>query len=132
MSKLKTKHENATKALHALKQMLTRDHNDEAVRDSIIKRFEFTVELSWKLYKVFFEISSHKINFPKDVFREMLEYKILSSQEIEQALNMIDARNTTAHEYSESKATNLVEEIPQYIPILDKMLNYKGLLESIQ
>ena len=45
---------------------------------------------------------------------------------------MIDARNTTAHEYSESKATNLVEEIPQYIPILDKMLNYKGLLESIQ
>ncbi|MDD9897529.1 MAG: HI0074 family nucleotidyltransferase substrate-binding subunit [Candidatus Melainabacteria bacterium] len=131
MSKLKEKYENTSKALTALKKMLKRDHKDEAVRDSIIKRFEFTVEMSWKLYKVFFEVTSHKINSPKDIFREMLEYQILNTEEVEQALDMIDARNTSSHEYNEDKAASLAEEIPQYIPLLEKMLNYKGLQESL-
>jgi nucleotidyltransferase substrate binding protein (TIGR01987 family) len=131
MSKLKEKYLNANKAFGRLKQILAQEERNDVIRDSIIKRFEFTVELCWKLYKVFFEITSHKINSPKDVFREMLMYKILNEEEVEIALNMIDARNSTAHEYDENKANDLVLEIPLYIPIIEKMLAYKGLRESI-
>ena len=43
---------------------------------------------------------------------------------------MIDARNTTAHEYNQKKASMLVEEIPQYLPIIEKLLAYKVLQEN--
>lgn len=124
---LKEKHQNALNALKALKQMMARDINDEAVQDSIIKRFEFTVELCWKLYKRFFELSSHKLNSPKSVFRELLQYEILNEDEIHLALEMIDARNTTAHEYNATKAKDLIKSIPLYAKLLEKMLNHNAL-----
>ena len=66
---LKEKFNNAKNAYESLKAMIGRDHSDEAVRDSIIKRFEFTVEMCWKLYKRFFELSSHSLNSPKAIFK---------------------------------------------------------------
>ncbi len=124
MSELDYKFQNTQRAFTALQSMLQRDHDDEAVRDSIIKRFEFTVELLWKLYKKYFEISSHKLNSPKSVFRELLNYQILTEAEVEQCLEMIDIRNISSHEYDSNKASEIVEIIPNFMPLIQKMLDH--------
>jgi len=104
------------KALEKLKEALALDKTD-IVRDSIIKRFEFTVELSWKALQRFLSISGiSEVLTPKNVFREGARLGLVDDPEA--WIRFVDARNLSSHTYKESLAEEVyarAQEIPTYV-----------------
>lgn len=90
------------KALNRLKEALAVPKTD-IVRDSVIQRFEFTVELSWKVLQRYLR-SSGVIDplTPKNVFREGAKLGIVKDPQA--WTRFLDARNLSNHTYKESLA----------------------------
>lgn len=72
---------------------------DEFIRDSVIQRFEFCVELSWKVSK---KAMGTATTAPKDVVREMAQNKLVEDVKI--WLEAIDMRNLSSYTYNEELA----------------------------
>ena len=80
-----------------------RMEKDGIVRDSVIKRFEYTYESAWKTAKVFLNERFGKDVFsPKECFREMRRQGLLTDEETELSLTMCDDRNDIIHTYKEA------------------------------
>jgi nucleotidyltransferase substrate binding protein (TIGR01987 family) len=90
------------KALTRLKEALAVPKSD-IVRDSVIQRFEFTVELSWKALQRHLKSSGVVEPLtPKNVFREAAKLGIVKDPEA--WIRFVDARNLSSHTYKESLA----------------------------
>lgn len=120
---LKIKLQNFDLAYNSLLKSLRREWQyDDGLRDSVIQRFEFTVETCWKFYKEYFDYLELNLQSPKAVFREMLKFHILTEEEVVTALKMLESRNLTSHTYKEELAIEVAEKVVGYIPILEKLL----------
>lgn len=98
-------------ALVRLKESLDQDKN-EFIRDSIIKRFEFSFELGWKTAKSYLRQKQGVDVFsPKDCFRELRKNNLLSAEETEIFLAMTDERNSIVHTYDQKFSEVLSEKI---------------------
>jgi nucleotidyltransferase substrate binding protein (TIGR01987 family) len=64
------------------------------LRDSVIKRFEFSVDIFWKCLKDYLNIN-HKINVasPKAVMQECFNQRVINETDLQMFMNMIDDRN---------------------------------------
>ena len=95
-------------------------------RDSLIKRFEFTYEMAWKLMMSYEkENGITEILGSKDVIRQAFKLSIISNGEA--WLEMVDTRNKTSHLYDEEMATDVIDEIiytyyPLFIELQDTMV----------
>ena len=115
------------KALKSLKEVLLLPKNN-IVRDSAIKRFEYTVDISWKLIKFFIEEKKGIIcNSPKDCFRQAYEQGIIDYDD--RYLKYIDMRNQTSHTYNEKIAeeiyNNLNDVCKDFEILFEKIKNYQ-------
>ena len=92
-------------------------HNQ--IRDSVIKRFEFSVDLFWKCLKDHLKFT-HGIDVasPKSTLKECLRQKLISEQELELLTAMIDDRNNTSHCYEESIIQEIAQRAYQYYKIM--------------
>jgi len=114
---LKQKLSNYQKALTSLEEILEKietKRNDEdfkIYRDSAIKRFEYTLEVARKLMSKYIEFVDKKINGQKLVLKKAFEFDLIEDRIW---LIMIDDRNLTTHEYSETIAQELLEDIYTY------------------
>lgn len=108
------------KALNSLKIMIDKPIDpDRSVVDSVIKRFEFTIELFWKFLKRIVEAKGIEvIPSPRDVLKEAYVLRLIDDELI--WLNMIKDRNRTAHIYNEEVADEIYEHIKKYYPVLRK------------
>lgn len=98
-----------------------------AHRDAVIKRFEFCYDLTWKFFKsVLRERYSIDVPSPRKVFQESYQQGLLTRDEAEQLLEMVDARNETTHVYDEAVADAISQKIVGYYAFL------AGLLEKIK
>lgn len=82
----------------------------EIYRDAAIKRFTLSFDIFWKFVSLYLrEVKKIKLDIvrPKPVFVEAFEQKIISAQERDLCMDLIDARNLTSYAYEE----NLAEEI---------------------
>lgn len=76
------------------------------LKDGVIQRFEFTLELSWKILKTYLVNEGIDcVNTPKSVMREAYKAGIIKNGEI--WIEMIDDRNLTSHIYSQSMADDI-------------------------
>jgi nucleotidyltransferase substrate binding protein (TIGR01987 family) len=137
MDKLAEKYENFTNALATLKSAITifelyiteqRNYNPHltyqeeyrGLRDSVIQRFEYNIDLFWKYLKLYLEInaplSSSKI--PGDIVREACAQDFITTEEAESILAMIKKRNLTSHIYVEEVAEEIAHHIPQFYKTL--------------
>ncbi|RKZ39021.1 MAG: nucleotidyltransferase [Gammaproteobacteria bacterium] len=98
------------KALKSLERAIKRSQgvpDDEEVRDSVIQRFEYTYELSWKMLKRQLEIDSQTpasidaMGF-KEMIREAAERSLINNPEA--WFEYRRQRNITSHAYDENKA----------------------------
>jgi nucleotidyltransferase substrate binding protein (TIGR01987 family) len=86
----------------------------EGIRESVLQRFETCFDTTWKILKRYLseEMGLTELpNSPKPVLRIANENNLLAS-DVSQWFAYLDARNGTAHDYSEDKATlalNVVE-----------------------
>lgn len=98
------------KALSSLEQAIVRSQReplDEEVRDSVIQRFEYSYELSWKMLKRQLEIDSptpvsiDAMGF-KEMIRESAERGLINNPE--SWFEYRRQRNMISHTYNEAQA----------------------------
>ena len=90
----------------------------EAIKESVIQRFEICYDALWKTLKRYLveELGVPEIpNSPKPIFRIAAENKLLHPN-AEQWLQYADVRTHTSHNYSEKKAEEAVSLMRSFIP----------------
>lgn len=104
------------KALARLREVLQLP-KDDVVRDSTIQRFEFTVELSWKVLQRHLRNAGYNEPLtPKNTFREAARLGIISDPEA--WIAFIDARNLSSHTYRETLAEEVyasAQALPSFV-----------------
>jgi len=86
------------KALASLEEALSMEKS-KIVRDGTIQRFEYTIELAWRLTKK--KLGSPS-TAPKVIVREMASQGLINNPE--DWFDYIDRRNETSHIYNEEVA----------------------------
>jgi nucleotidyltransferase substrate binding protein (TIGR01987 family) len=90
------------KAIDRLKKALALPKSD-VIRDAVIQRFEFTVDLGWKALQRCLKSSGVVESLtPKNTFREGARLGIVKNPEA--WIRFVDARNLSSHSYKESLA----------------------------
>lgn len=94
------------------------------LKDGVIQRFEFMLELSWKILKTYLVNEGIDcVNTPKSVVREAYKAGIIKNGEI--WIEMIDDRNLTSHIYSQSMADDIYLRITKkYFKELDLLFHF--------
>ena len=128
MEELKVRIDVTLKALMSLDESLkllddvSLDCLHNTMRDSVIKRFEYSMDTFWKCLKEYLE-KVYKISFsvvtPKSTFRSALNVKIIHEEMFDLLLEMVDDRNLTSHAYNEE----LAEEISNHVHLYYKLMN---------
>ena len=101
---------------------LSKQHTlNEFERDSLIKRFEFSYEMAWKLMMSYEkENGITGVLGSKDVIRQAFKLSLVSNGEA--WLEMVDTRNRTSHLYDEEMAADVIDEIIYtYYPLLAEL-----------
>jgi nucleotidyltransferase substrate binding protein (TIGR01987 family) len=121
MSKLEATIEEFKEALEELEEVLAMEKN-AVVRDSAIKRFELTFELSWKAAKAFLEdFRNVRCASPQTCFRELFNQGIIDYDET--WIDMAKWRNAAVHTYKEELAEDLYAKLPRTLPYFRLLLN---------
>ncbi len=112
------------KALKSFKGVLSLQKSD-VVRDAAIKRFELTLDLSWKMLKVFLEDKMGLLcASPKECFREAYRQGIIKYDEA--WLTLVDLRNETVHTYNEKTAKRIFSQLP------DAARQFESLVDAVK
>ena len=142
MEKLKIKYESAIKSLDSLKFLLhaietnkkvlflefvtkeTQKQEAQILQDSLIQRFEYSVDTVWKYLKEYLYVKKgvEEVH-PKSIFRECLKAKLINKEESEQLIKMVDDRNLTSHTYNEILAKDIGSRIPKHYKLMQKLMD---------
>lgn len=111
------------KALSSLNLALEQPIN-EFIRDSVIQRFEYTYELSWKmLRRLLVELEGKEEISPlsrKELFRLAAEKGLIN--DVETWFQFHKARNQTSHTYNESIAEETWQIAKKFAPHASQLL----------
>ncbi|HYE31754.1 MAG TPA: HI0074 family nucleotidyltransferase substrate-binding subunit [Methylomirabilota bacterium] len=86
------------------------------VRDAVIQRFEFTFELAWKCLKEVCEQEGHAAPGPRAAVRTARVIGLLTDEQGDTFMSMLEARNLTTHAYHQA----LAEQI-DFLPALKEL-----------
>ncbi len=100
--RIKSLYKDFSKALEKLEKVYEQDSSDEIVRDAAIKRFEFTLELAWKLMQIIAQDRGVRILGSRDAIRFGVQAELISNPE--KWFECVEGRNMTVHEYGLKKA----------------------------
>jgi len=104
------------------------DNNSEeylrtSLEDSLVKRFEYTLELSKKIMKKilkkFYDKQEEELTV-NNIFRFMYGLNFISNPESWR--NYHEKRNNTAHEYNLEKSRKLLELIPDFVKDVEELI----------
>ena len=110
--------ENAEKRLQEMLARYNKEHEDEAVRDSVIQRFEFTYSIALKTLRKYFierafvleEVNQMSFN---EMIRTASQLNLLVSN-LEKWIVYREMRNMTSYTYDEEIALQVVSIIPDF------------------
>lgn len=112
------------KALHTLNEALKFSEQSQKneiqfkiARDACIQRFEYSIELSWKIAM---KKLGSQTKFAKPAIREMARAGLIDSAEM--WLDFIEARNNSSHSYDEDVAQKVFAQIKKYALAAEKLL----------
>ncbi|WP_457743860.1 nucleotidyltransferase substrate binding protein [Sulfurimonas sp.] len=99
----------------------------EIYRSAVVKEFEILLEQSGKLLKkvlrAYFSSNKEvdKLTF-KDIFRYAGVHSLLEIDEVERWFQYRDLRNSTAHDYGENFAEEILEVVESFSKDVDKII----------
>ena len=96
---------------------------EEGMRDSLIQRFEFCVDLFWKYLKKYLENFQQKpsvIIAPTPTIRAACSARLVSEADADEMLEMVKSRNITSHIYQEEMADRISVNVPKYYKLMLK------------
>ncbi len=112
------------KAVKTLKEALqfaeatkNKDLEYKIARDACIQRYEYCIELSWKLSM---KLLGSMTKAAKPAIREMARSDLIASAEV--WLEFIDARNESSHSYDENVAKKVFSSIQKFSKEIEKLL----------
>ena len=118
------------KAFMQLKTAVEEEDLNELEKNGLIQRFEFTIELAWKVMKDFLEEKGFSFNpSPKDTLRQAQQAMYITYAQM--LIDGIELRNDLSHDYNMEKFEYAVTEIRNDIfPTLEQL--YQFFLQEIQ
>lgn len=84
--------------------------------DATIQRFEFTIELFWKLLKAILEQKGIEVQYPRDVMQQAYQGQLIDDEDM--WIAMLKDRNLTSHTYDKKLADDIFKRIHHYLPVL--------------
>lgn len=125
MERLRERIEAASRAYRTFKEVIV-DQATIVERDAAIKRFEYTVETTWKACQRYLEVVHGQTSgSPKTCIRMAREVGLLTDREAAEALSIVDDRNLTSHAYNEALADAIYKKFADHASVLgawiDKM-----------
>ena len=112
--KLMQSFENLKKALNRLEEALHEDQENSLIVDGTIQRFEFAIEIYWKMLKRLLLSEGIEAKTPRETLKEAYQVGWLKD---EQAwLQMLKDRNETSRAYDEEMARRISQNIVGYYP----------------
>ena len=119
--------ENSLKRLGEVMERYRKDTSDDAIRDSVIQRFEFTYSITLKILRKYFierafvveDINQMSFN---DMIRTANQMALLKSN-LEIWSEFREMRNMTSHTYDETVALKVVSIIPNFYEEVKFLLN---------
>lgn len=116
--------EKATAALQRGVTRATAFPEDEELRDAVIQRFEFTMDLSWKMIQRFLkniDIPDSEIRTKRDLFREAARIGLIGPPE--KWFAYYEARNATSHTYNAEIAWQVFKKALEFSDDVQLLLN---------
>ena len=116
--------QNYEKAFQRLKESLEIEKPSELERNGIVQRFEFTIDLAWKVMKDFLEEKGFIFKpSPKDTLRQAASGGFIDyAQEL---IDGYDIRNDLSHDYDGQKFAKSEEPLrKQVYPALEKLYQF--------
>lgn len=118
------------KALNTFETLLYRDLSglDEVLLDGIengcIQKFEYSIELTWKLAKFFLENHALMISpSPKEAIKNLLLSGTINEEVYEHLFNALLDRNKLSHIYKEDYFHQIFAKLPIHLDTMKKTLN---------
>ncbi len=119
--------ENSLKRLGEVMERYRKNTSDDAIRDSVIQRFEFTYSITLKILRKYFierafiveDVNQMSFN---DMIRTANQMQLLKSN-LEVWSKFREMRNMTSHTYDENIALKVVSIIPDFYTEIDFLLN---------
>ncbi len=119
--------ENALKQLETGIAKTQQNPDDDLRRDGVIQRFEYSMDLSWKVIqrylKIIAQVNEADIRTKNDLFREAARLKLITDAGA--WIGHYEARNETSHVYNRDSAIAVFERAKLFLP------DAKALLESL-
>jgi nucleotidyltransferase substrate binding protein (TIGR01987 family) len=122
---------NFEKALLTLQKAVYEvNKENEYLEAATVQMFEYTYEAAWKAIKFILEGNGVYLLYPAQAFMEAFSAGWLL--DAEKGKNMVLARNSTSHNYSEEKAGKIYSDICNiYYPELKYLqLQLKGVIDN--
>ena len=110
-------------ALAQLTNACDREWYDDLELAGLIKTFEFSFELSWKVLKDLLFYEGHDVKAPRAVIRKSFEVEYINESDCEILIDALDKRNLLSHAYLldvAQEAETLIKE--RYHPALVRLL----------
>lgn len=114
-----TKLHDLLSALEQLKSGLIEVKND-LDRDGVIKRFEFTFELLWKVLQEYALYEGLEVVSPREAFRTAAELHLINDPTI--WFEFLKDRNRTTHLYDEKQAKDVISHLPSFVKETEVLL----------
>lgn len=134
---VKKRYEVITQALNTLDEILqhslelknsqnTDPLSKRLVRDSTIKRFEYSIDTFWKFLKLYLE-KKQSVVFqppaPREVIRVAWQTGLMIEEEYDVLFKCVADRNLIAHSYNESLADQIEMRIPKYYSTMKAIID---------
>ncbi len=104
--------------------------SEKIVRDALIQRFKFTIELFWKTLMALLKLEGIDAKSPKASLKEAYKLEWLDNEDL--WLNMLEDRNLTSHTYKEEIAKDIFRKIPTYYEAINQVYTKLKIKYNIQ
>jgi len=113
--------QNFEKAFAKLREAMEREELNELERNGLVQRFEFTLDVSWKVLKDFLEEKGFVFkSSPKDTIRLAAENGYIDHAQV--LIDGLEIKNELSHDYSGEKFEKMEAELRQEVyPALEKL-----------
>lgn len=99
-------------------------HFHRSTRDSLIQRFEFSIESLRKYLRHYLEFTNGiAVSSSMMVLRECVNTKLITIEEEKKIEDMISDRNETSHTYDENIAKDLATRIPDHYKLMKALFD---------
>ena len=112
MNRITEKHDKFKKAVDRLQESIEEYEQCELLssRDGVIQRFEFCIELLWKVLKIYLEDQGYQdVYSPKAVMKKAFLDGVIKDEQV--WIQLLEDRNRTSHIYDEAAAEGIYKNI---------------------